>query len=435
MASIPRWRTNPIPGRNRNSTTWRSGQPHRCDFVALQAGSSGPWHSLNQAAILSAADFAHSCSRSRFPIHSVKNAPDALAVLGPSFDRLHTTGQAKRREGRGKPFGRSPTRTGDQAHAARLEQFCQQAGYQGHQPALVENIRAQDHGVGLVGKVAPVQQTGRVRGRIEAVLVGTSSDEVQGGTIVIGEADRKTSVQRDQPGQADAAADLERPERWNRFLAHRPRLACHDLGQEERTGPEVSPVGHVIVALVPLPDQRIVEQPVRVGGTDHADGAAAEFQPRDRDWPCVLGLPLLEVVRLGLELLSQGQLLEAEDGRPQYRPPACCISLHHTSTSGTKRRKCSLRVSASRAGSVKSWSGLVFIAKAVASWPRLTRIKPTGTTRNRLSEPPSARPSTAASPGPIGSGVTTRPVKPIASPFHGGNRPLAAMARRVNSRE
>ena len=80
------------------------------------------------------------------PIHPVKNAADALAVLRPGFDRLHTTGQAKRREGRGKPFGRTPTRTGDQAHAARLEQFCQQAGYQGHQPALVENVRAQDHG-------------------------------------------------------------------------------------------------------------------------------------------------------------------------------------------------------------------------------------------------------------------------------------------------
>ena len=59
--------------------------------------------------------------------------------------------------------------------------FASKPAHQGHEPAFVEYVRTQDDRVGLVGKVAPVQQPGHVLVWIKAVLDGTTPDEVQWG--------------------------------------------------------------------------------------------------------------------------------------------------------------------------------------------------------------------------------------------------------------
>ena len=210
-------------------------------------------------------------------------------------------------------------------------------------------------------RLAPIQHPRRAAFGVQPVLADAPADEGQRGGIVVAEADPKPQVHRGQTAQTQATAQFEHFQFSD--LGDASPAPHHGLGEHVGAGPEVGPVGHVVVLAVPGVDRRIVEQPIGIGGPNQPDRTALDVEGRDRHGSMIL--------RAGLSIR-----LFRRHG------PSLPFAAHQTSRKGTNRRKCSLNASASRSASGKSASGLVASANDAASWPRFSRNRPKGTVRS-----------------------------------------------------
>jgi hypothetical protein len=133
-----------------------------------------------------------------------------LAVFGPGRRSLGLANEPALGE-RGRESSRGhPVRAGDQADAARREHAGQQAGDHGNEAGLVDHVGTQDDRMLLVGQVAPIELACRKPRGIKPIFGRTPDNEIQGSRVVVGELHAQASLNGNQAGQPESAADFQR---------------------------------------------------------------------------------------------------------------------------------------------------------------------------------------------------------------------------------